>query len=342
MTTDNGTTGKPAARSTTADDGTPPAPAPGTLAAATATASAGGGPAATGPRALAWRRRRDSAVRFWRQYRTHRAGVLGLAALLLFALLALAAPLLVGSDVDNVTDAPGSPMESPSREFPFGTDQFGRNLLGLVIWGARVSLLVGLLAAVLSVAIGTLIGVTAGHFRGWYATVMMRVTDWFLVMPTLVLAIALATVMSRSLVTVVVAIGVTTWPTTARLVRAQTLAVETRPYIERARALGGGHWHVMSRHVLPNVMPLVLAQTTLIISAAILAEATLAFLGLGDPTVVSWGGLLQDAREAGAVSAGRWWYLVPPGIAIAVVALAFTLCGRAVESVLNPRLGVSR
>ncbi len=294
------------------------------------------------PRALAWQRRRASAARFWRQYRTHRAGLFGLATLALFALLALAAPLVVGADVADVTGAPGSPLESPSAELPFGADRFGRNLLGLVIWGARVSLLVGLLAAVLSVAIGTVIGVTAGHFRGWYATVVMRITDWFLVMPTLVLAIALATVMSRSLLTIVVAIGVTTWPTTARLVRAQTLAVETRPYIERARALGGGHWHIMSRHVLPNVMPLVLAQTTLIISSAILAEATLAFLGLGDPTVVSWGGLLQDAREAGAVSAGHWWYLVPPGIAIAVVALAFTLCGRAVEQVLNPRLGVSR
>ncbi|GAB2771762.1 ABC transporter permease [Streptomyces chlorus] len=327
MTTDEGTTDEGTMTGTAA---TPPAAAPA------ARGSTGG------PRTLAWRRRRASAARFWRRYRTHRSGVVGLAALLLFALAALTAPLLAGSDVDNVTDAPGSPLERPSAEFPFGTDQFGRNLLGLVIWGARVSLLVGLLAAVLSVAIGTLIGVTAGHFRGWYATVAMRVTDWFLVMPTLVLAIALATVMSRSLVTIVVAIGVTTWPTTARLVRAQTLAVETRPYIERARALGGGHWHVMSRHVLPHVMPLVLAQTTLIISAAILAEATLAFLGLGDPTVVSWGGLLQDAREAGAVSAGHWWYLVPPGIAIAVVALAFTLCGRAVESVLNPRLGVSR
>ncbi|MFF9337500.1 ABC transporter permease [Streptomyces albogriseolus] len=291
---------------------------------------------------LAWRRRRDSAARFWRQYRTHRAGLFGLGALLLFALPALTAPLLVGSDVDDVTDAPGGPLEDPSTAFPFGTDRFGRNLLGLMIWGARVSLLVGLLAAVLSVAIGTLIGVTAGHFKGWYATVTMRITDWFLVMPTLVLAIALATVMPRSLLTIVVAIGVTTWPTTARLVRAQTLAVETRPYIERARALGGGHWHIMSRHVLPNVMPLVLAQTTLIISSAILAEATLAFLGLGDPTVVSWGALLQDAREAGAVSSGHWWYLVPPGVAIAVVALAFTLCGRAVEQVLNPRLGVSR
>ncbi|MFS4108814.1 ABC transporter permease [Streptomyces sp. PD-S100-1] len=305
-------------------------------------AESAGTVAAPGPRALAWQRRRASAARFWREYRRHRAGVVGLAALMLFALVALTAPLTVGSDVASVTDAPGQPLQSPSGHFPLGTDQFGRNLLGLVVWGSRVSLLVGLLAAVLSVAIGAVIGITAGHFRGWYATVLMRVTDWFLVMPTLVLAIALATVLSRSLGTVVLAIGVTTWPTTARLVRAQTLAVESRPYIERARALGGGHWHIMSRHVLPNVMPLILAQTTLIISSAILAEATLAFLGLGDPTVVSWGGLLQDAREAGAVSSGDWWYLVPPGIAIAVVALAFTLCGRAVESVLNPRLGVSR
>ncbi|MFD8028192.1 ABC transporter permease [Streptomyces sp. NPDC059717] len=294
------------------------------------------------PRALARQRRRAAAARFWREYRTHRAGLFGLAALVLFALVALTAPLTVGSDVQSVTDAPGKPLESPSLQFPLGTDQFGRNLLGLVVWGSRVSLLVGLLAAVLSVAIGALIGVTAGHFRGWYATVIMRITDWFLVMPTLVLAIALATVMSRSLGTIILAIGVTTWPTTARLVRAQTLAVESRPYIERAKALGGGHWHIMSRHVGPNVMPLVLAQTTLIISTAILAEATLAFLGLGDPSIVSWGGLLQDAREAGAVSSGDWWYLVPPGIAIAIVALAFTLCGRAVESVLNPRLGVSR
>ncbi|MCL6667054.1 ABC transporter permease [Streptomyces sp. NPDC001102] len=294
------------------------------------------------PGRLARQRRRQSAARFWRSYRTHRAGMIGLAALVLFALMALTAPLTVGSGVAGVTDAPGAPLEAPSLDFPLGTDRFGRSVLGLVVWGSRVSLLVGLLAAVLSVVIGTVVGVTAGHFKGAYATVLMRITDWFLVMPALVLAIALATVMTRSLGTVILAIGVTSWPTTARLVRAQTLAVESRPYIERAKALGGGHWHIMSRHVLPNVMPLVLAQTTLMISSSVLAEATLAFLGLGDPTVISWGGLLQDAREAGAVSAGDWWYLVPPGIAIALVALAFTLCGRAVESVLNPRLGVAR
>lgn len=291
---------------------------------------------------LTWARRRDSVGRFWRSYRTHRAGLFGLCALALITLVALAAPLLVAGDVQSVTNAPGTALESPSGEFPLGTDQFGRSLLGLLVWGARISLTVGLLAAALSVAIGTLVGIIAGHYGGWFSTVLMRVTDWFLVMPTLVLAIVLATVMSRSIWTVILAIGVTSWPTTARLVRAQTIAVESRPYIERAQALGGGHGHIMSRHVLPNVMPLVLAQTTLGISTAILTEATLAFLGLGDPTVVSWGGMLQDAREAGAVSSGHWWYLAPPGIAIALVALAFTLCGRAIEAVLNPKLGVAR
>ncbi len=311
----------------------------------TTTSTAPTGPQAPvpqSPRALAWRRRRHSAARFWRQYRAHRAGLVGLIALVLFAVLALTTPLTVGADVQSVTAAVGKPMEGPSGQFWFGTDQYGRDLFGLVLWGSRISLTVGLLAAVLSVLIGALIGITAGHFRGAYATVIMRVTDWFLVMPTLVLAIALATVLSRSMSTIILAIGVTTWPTTARLVRAQTMAVEARPYIERAKALGGGHTHIMTRHVLPNVMPLVLAQTTLGISNAILSEATLAFLGLEDPTTTSWGGLLQDAREAGAVSSGHWWYLVPPGLAIAAVALAFTLCGRAVESVLNPKLGVKR
>ncbi|MFC7308700.1 ABC transporter permease [Streptomyces monticola] len=303
-------------------------------------ASTGTEAAPKSPRALARERRRHSAARFWREFRTHRAGLFGLAALALFVLLALLAPVLVGSDVQSVTKAPGQPLEAPSGEFLLGTDKDGRGMLGLLIWGARFSLTVGFLAAALSVAIGTLIGITAGHYKGWYATVIMRITDWFLVMPTLVLAIALASVLSRSIWTIILAIGVTTWPTTARLVRAQTLAVESRPYIERARALGGGHTHIMTRHVLPNVMPLVLAQTTLVISSAVLTEATLAFLGLGDPTVTSWGGLLQDARDAGATT--KWWYVMPPGLAIALVALSFTLCGRAVESVLNPRLGASR
>jgi peptide/nickel transport system permease protein len=121
-------------------------------------------------------------------------------------------------------------------------------------------------------------------------------------------------------------------------VRAQTLSVEARPYLERARVLGGGHWQQMSRHVLPNVMPIVLARTTLLVAATIIAESTLAFLGLGDPSRISWGSTLQEARDAGATSAGLWWWIVPPGVAIALVALAFTMVGRALEQVYNPRL----
>jgi peptide/nickel transport system permease protein len=272
------------------------------------------------------------------EFRRQRAGVFGLAVLLAASLLALSAPLFISPHDLSAVFAPGAPRQPPSGAYPLGTDAYGRSMVAVTIWGARISLMVGFLATVLSVGIGSAVGIAAGHFEGWPDTVLMRVTDWFLVLPVLVLASALAAVVHRGVLSVVVAIGVTSWATTARVVRAQTLSVEARPYVERARALGGGHWHVMSRHILPNVMPLMLAQATLTVSGAILAEATLAFLGLSDPTKVSWGTTLQLARQVGAVSANDWWILLPPGVAIIVVALAFTLCGRALETVLNPRL----
>jgi peptide/nickel transport system permease protein len=283
------------------------------------------------------RRGRPSAG-FWREYRRDRAGLVGLAVLVVFGGLALAAPLFISEADLSATNAPARPRQAPGGEYWLGADGYGRSMVDVTIWGARISLAVGLLATFMSVAVGAVLGIVAGHFRGWVEAVVLRVTDWFLVLPTLVLATALASVLKPGMTTVVVAIGATAWPGTARLVRAQTLAVEGRPYIERARALGGGHAHVMLRHVLPNVMPLVLAQTTLCVAGAILAEATLAFLGLSDPTKVSWGTTLQLARQIGAVSAGNWWILLPPGLAIAVVSLAFTLCGRAAEGVLNPKL----
>jgi peptide/nickel transport system permease protein len=275
---------------------------------------------------------------FWRGYRRDRAGLVGLAILVVFGGLAVAAPLFISEADLSATSAPARPRQAPGSEYWLGADGYGRSMVDVTIWGARISLAVGLLATFMSVGVGAVLGIVAGHYRGWVEAVVLRVTDWFLVLPTLVLATALASVLKPGMTTVIVAIGVTSWPGTARLVRAQTLAVEARPYIERARALGGGHRHVMTRHVLPNVMPLVLAQTTLSVAGAILAEATLAFLGLSDPTKVSWGTTLQLARQIGAVSAGNWWILLPPGLAIAVVSLAFTLCGRAIEGVLNPRL----
>jgi peptide/nickel transport system permease protein len=281
-------------------------------------------------------RRRAALGRFWAAYRKQRAGVAGLVVFALFLGLALAAPLLFSPDDLEVTKATGKILAPPYPGYPLGTDESGRSVLALVVWGARVSLLVGIAATVISMSIGTLVGISSGHYGGWAGGVLERLTDWFLVIPFLPLAIALATVLGSSLLNIIVVIGITSWPGTARLVRAQTLSVEARPYLERARVLGGGHWHQMSRHVLPNVMPLVLANTTLTVAIAILSETTLSFLGLGDPFRVSWGSMLENAFAAGAISAGAWWYLLPPGLAVVAVVLAFTLIGRAMENVLDP------
>jgi peptide/nickel transport system permease protein len=279
-----------------------------------------------------------SLRRTWRLFRAERGGPVGLAILGLFVLVALLAPVLFAADTLEVTKATGEAMAAPASGYPLGTDENGRSVLALVAWGSRISLLVGLSATAISMALGTLVGIASGHFRTLGGATLDRLTDWFLVIPFLPLVIVLATVLGHSLVNVIIAIGVTSWPGTARLVRAQTLTVEARPYVERAKALGGGDWHVMTRHVLPNVMPLVLANTTLTVAVAILAETTLSFLGLGDPFAISWGTVLESAFANGAITRGAWWYIAPPGLAVVAVVLAFTLVGRALETVLNPRL----
>jgi peptide/nickel transport system permease protein len=280
-------------------------------------------------------RRGDTA---WARFKADRGGVAGLVVLGIFCALALLAPLLFDRAELDVTRTSNEELAPPGAGHWLGTDENGRSVLALVVWGARVSLLVGFSATAISMVIGTTVGVASGWFRGLFGALLQRLTDWFLVIPFLPLAIVLATVLEASLLTVVIVIGVTSWPGTARLVRAQTLSVASRPYVERATALGAGDRHVMTRHVLPNVMPLVLANTTLTVAIAILAETTLSFLGLGDPFAVSWGRLLDDAFTAGAISAGAWWYLLPPGLCVVAVVLAFTLVGRSLEAVLNPRL----
>jgi len=274
----------------------------------------------------------------WAEYRRNRLGMVGLAVLVLFIAVAVLTPVLVPSSELDIPRATGVPFSPPSAEYPFGTDESGRSVLALTLWGSRVSLLVGFLATVISVLIGSVVGIVAGHFGRWTDSVLMRITDWFLVIPFLPLAIVLATVLGPSLANIAFVIGITSWPGTARIVRAQALAVTARPYIERARALGAGDWHLITRHILPNVVPLTFANTVLIVAVAILSETTLSFLGLGDPLRVSWGSMLDNAFSHGAASIGAWWYLLPPGLAILLVVLAFTMCGQALEAVLNPRL----
>ncbi|WP_223198459.1 ABC transporter permease [Solihabitans fulvus] len=278
---------------------------------------------------------------FWREFVRNRSGVAGLAVLALMVALALLAPVLTDRVGLDVTRAQFPRWQPPAADYWLGTDHTGRSVLLQTWWGARVSLTVGVAATLLSVGVGSVVGLAAAHFGGWLSGLLMRVTDFFLALPALVLAICLSTVLPRGIGTIVLAIGATAWPATARLVRAQTLAVEARPYIERAKVLGGGHLHIIGRHVLPGVFPLVLVNTTLTVASAIIAESTLSFLGLGDPGLVSWGSMLHEATLHGAVSQGAWWFLLPPGLGIVLVVLAFTLCGRALETVLNPRLRVS-
>src|SRR5690606_17287702 len=216
--------------------------------------------------------------------------VAGLVVLVGFVAMALLAPWISPASGLRAVDSLENPTwASPSWAFPLGTDALGRSVAAQFVWGARVSLYVGLAAPVLTIAIGSLVGVTSGFFGGWTDAVLMRLTDWFLVIPFLPFAIVLASVLSRSLTSIIIVIAVTSWPGTARLVRAQVLTVKQRLYVDRARALGASQRHVVTRHVLPNVAPLILANVTLAVPISILTETTLAFLGLGDPTRASWG-----------------------------------------------------
>ena len=206
------------------------------------------------------------------------------------------------------------------------------------MWGARISLLVGLAATAIAIVVGSVVGITAGYFGGWFGAVMMRLTEWFLVIPFLPLAIVLAAVLGPSVQNIILVIGITSWPVTARIVRAQVLSLKERLYVERSRAFGASSRYIMTRHVLPNVSPLILANLTLTVPVAILSETTLSFLGLGDPTRASWGKMLEEAYSAGAVTRNAWWYYLPPGLGVMAIVLTFVLIGQALEEILDPRL----
>jgi peptide/nickel transport system permease protein len=286
---------------------------------------------ATPPRLLGFRR-------FAREFVSTPTAMAGLAILLAITVLALTAPLFIHANDLDVINAPGQPIAPPSARFPLGTDYAGRSILPLLIWGTRPSLAIGVISTALTMVVGSTIGLLAGHYGGITSRLLMALTDWFIALPTLPLAIGLAAVLGQGDASITIAIAVTSWSGTARLIRAQTLAVEARPFIERAKALGARDGQLIVRQVLPNVAPFILVSATLTVAGSILSAATLQFLGLGNPTDVSWGTMINQAFFQGAVSAGAWWYILPPGLAILVVVLGFTLIGRAVENILNPRM----
>lgn len=262
-------------------------------------------------------------------------GSVGGVVLGIFILIAIFAPWLSPQD-------PTSPgyqmMKGPTLNHLMGTDHMGRDLLSRLMYGTKTSMIVGVTAAGVAMLIGTFVGIVSGYFGGAVGELFMRITDMFLVMPYIPLMIILASIFGRSLFNIIFVIGITQWSWTARIVRSETLSLKERPFIERARAIGSSASHIMSTQVLPNVVPLVIANAILTVSGAIISEATLSFIGLGDPTLISWGGILSSAFDNNAVVTGAWWFVIPPGVSIVLLALSFAFIGHAVDEVFNPKL----
>lgn len=291
--------------------------------------------------ALARARQRQRIAEVARQFWQSKPGRLGLIILGLFVLMAIAAPLIAGTDYLNPVRARAAGLPqwaTPAQVGPLGTDHFRRSVWDQFVYGSRISLLVGLAATLLTILIGATVGIVAGFVGGRLDAILMRITEWFLVLPFLPLAIVLAAVLGRSLWNMIFVIGITSWPSTARLVRSQVLSLKQRAFVDRARSLGGSGWHIVRHHILPNTSGLILANTTLAVPISILTETTLSFLGLGNPQTASWGRTLEEAFVNGAIARNAWWYYLPAGVGIVLVVLAFTLVGQTLEQIVDPRL----
>jgi peptide/nickel transport system permease protein len=282
-------------------------------------------------------KRKNAFVEFIKAVRRNRKATFGAVALLFFLCVAVFGPLIVPFSPLYIGEV-ANMLKPPSAEFILGTDDMGRDIFSNLVAGARVSLLIGTVATFISMFIGTVIGITSGYVGKGVDVVLMRITDFFIVIPWLPLMMVLAAILGTNIWNIILVIGVTGWSATARIVRAQTLSVKERFFVERTIALGAGRLHVMARHILPNVFPLVFANTVLVAAEAITAETTLSFLGLGDPMTPSWGMMLHYAFVSGATSMGAWWYYLPPGICVILVVLSFTMLGYAFDEIFNPKL----
>jgi len=293
---------------------------------------------------LSWRR----AKQVLKILSRNAMGMIGLAILAFFILMGFIGPLLnwwffpLVDPNDVLGSDPTQILKPPSWEHLLGTDERGIDVLSDLVYGARTSLIIGFAAALITMVVGTVMGLAAGYFGRAADEVLMRTTDMFLALPWIPLAVILASVLPPegrpTLWKIILVIGITSWPMTARIVRSQVLSLKERGFIERAIAIGGGSGHILRRHIMPNVFPLIFANMILAISIAILSEAFLAYFGLGNPATVTWGLMLYKAQFFGGFASRAWWYFVPPGLSIALVVLGFSLLSYALDDILNPRL----
>jgi len=276
----------------------------------------------------------------------------GILALLLIS--GTAPELLVG-ELQSAISASAAPLLPPSLLHLFGTDDLGRDLLNLTVHGARISLIVGALSAVITLLLGGSIGMIAGYLGGRTDAILMRIADTFLILPTFVLALILAPILREligdqtelfgirtTLLTIVAVIGITSWSSTARIVRSQTLSLRERTFVERARLVGLSPMRIIVRHIFPNIRTVLVANGIVVIAGSILTESTLSFIGLGDPFQPSWGAILGNAQSAAAPSLGAWWFIAAPGGAILLTVIACTVIGNAMDELLDRDARVRR
>lgn len=276
--------------------------------------------------------KRESS-RAWRKLKANRSSVAGFIIIIFFFLLAILAPVL--PIPDPVATSWSAIRKAPSAAHWMGTDDLGRDILSRMIWGAQASLMAGVFSVAIAVVIGVPFGVLAGYFGGWVDLVISRITEALLAMPFLIMAIALAAFLGPSLTNAMIAIGLSAMPIFVRLTRGQVLAVKQEDYVEGARSVGLGHLDIMLRYILPNVTAPIIVQATLTVATAIIAEASLSFLGLGQqPPAASWGSMLNVAKNFLTQAP---WMAMWPGIAIFLVVIGFNLLGDGLRDALDPR-----
>ncbi len=274
----------------------------------------------------------------WTTFRRKPMAMFGLLMLLSVVVMAIFAPWLAPYDPDILVRAePEDILAPPDAEHWLGRDDAGQDVLSQLIYGARISLIVGFTSSIVSIIIGTTVGMVSGYYGGRIGNWLMRLADFLMVIPSLPLMLVIISVWGRGLWKIILVISLLYWTYTARLVRSQVLSIKERQFITRARAIGASGIRIIIRHIFPQVLPLIVAQGVLDISSSIIAESSLAFLGLGDPMLTSWGMMLNFAFER-AISRMAWWFLLPPGFAIVWVSLSLVLIGTALEEIVNPRL----
>lgn len=275
----------------------------------------------------------DNLIDFWKRFKQNKPSVVGLIIIIFFALIALLAPKI----------SPYPPFKinfnmkflPPNSEYLMGTDNFGRDILSRIFWGARVSLFIGFVSTGISVLVGVVLGSIAGYIGGKTDEIIMRIVEVFMMLPTFFLVLIIVFVFGSSIWNVMVVLGLTMWPGTARLMRAEFLSFKERDFVQAAKVLGASNLTIIFSEILPNAIFPVIVNSSMQIAGAIMTEASLSFLGLGDPNNVSWGWMLNDAMKS---FRSGWWMAVFPGLAITITVISFNLIGDGLNDALNPQL----